>query len=114
MNSYQERKLAEEFGAKCFPDVARGTPWERYEIGEWKIWLCSQGWACAREQGNLYVDHIYYRTLREAFVICKDKKEQKIILSDRQKVIDVLKPLLGELKDPSTIQTIEDVCNKLS
>lgn len=114
MNLEQERKLAEEFGAKCFPDVARGTPWERYQIGDWNIWFCSQGWACARQQGNLYVDHVYYKTLREALLICQDKDKQKFILSDRQKVIDVLKPLLEEIKDPSTIQTIEDVFERLS
>lgn len=114
MTADQERKLAEEFNVKCYPDVARGAPWERYEIGDWHIWTCTKGWCCARKEQNLLVGHVYYQTLREAFLICQDKDKQKFILSERQKVINVLQPLLGELKDPSTIKTIEDVCKKLS
>lgn len=114
MTPEQEHKIAEEFGAKCLPDVARGTPWERFEIGEWSIWWCSKGWACAKKEGNLLTNHLYYETLREALLVCRDKSDQKLILAERQRILQSFKKFAEELKDKEVVRSIQNLCNELS
>ena len=66
MSQAEECSLAESYGARCLPDVARGVGWCKFELGDWLIWFCSRGWACAQLKGNMYVGHLYAKSLAEA------------------------------------------------
>ena len=73
MTQEQEKALVQKFNSigiaiTEIEDLCRGKGWNKYIVKGWEIWICSKGWAKAREVGGYYFDHTYHSSLEEAFL----------------------------------------------